>query len=820
MQNRLISDIRLFLGFIFMSICMHTSVYSQDTAVKRQKVRVVNGSIPIPFVAVINISTSEQAISDADGLVFLPFRNPTDTLIFRSMGYELNMILPGDIIGKFLPMDESPVSLEEVQILSNIVPDVADDLGLHRATSLGVSAIENGVPPGNTAELLQSSGQIHVQQSQQGGGSPVLRGFEANRVLLVVDGVRMNNAIYRSGHLQNIITIDPNTLEQIQVILGPNSVRFGSDALGGVVHFKTRRPRFRSNLSEPSYSGLFSAQYKSVNNSYNINAKAEAGGPRWGTVISFSKSEFGDLSMGSWRAHGDSTWGLVPLVATRINGVDSIISNPDPEKQSPTGYSQQDFLHKLRLGIPGGAIETNVQYSKSSNIPRFDKLNDFSGAGLRWAEWDYGPQERLMTALTWEQYLGLPGSLHTTFAFQKISESRIKRLFDSDFRTIQEEQVEVLSMSSIWKSSPFRGDGWKFEAGLDGQLNDVESTVKAQDTDGYDVNGQSFEGELMTRYPNGGSNMSTFGAFTSAKRSLGEKEFNFGLRYSYTSFDALFDPTDALQLPFAEVHSAHGAITGSFAAEIPLGKTISSISSLSSGFRHPNIDDAAKVREKGGYVLVPNDSLNAEYLYSLDESITWRDPSSGLSVSIAGFISLWTEIITPVNSTLYGQDSLEVDGEFSIIQRNENSGNAIIRGSSFEVSYPIVDNMKFKSSINFTKGYLLDSNSPPLAHIPPTFGKTSLEYAHNNWSIEAYALYCGAKNIEDYGPGSTDNIEEALENGTPSWWTINLESHILFNDHLHAQLGLSNIFDLHYKSFASGISAPGRGAYITLHAIF
>ena len=83
--------------------------------------------------------------------------------MFRSMGYEMRMILPGEIIGKFLRMDESPFSLEEVQILSNIVPDAADDLGLHRVTSIGASAIENGLPPGNTAELLQSSGQIHVQ---------------------------------------------------------------------------------------------------------------------------------------------------------------------------------------------------------------------------------------------------------------------------------------------------------------------------------------------------------------------------------------------------------------------------------------------------------------------------------------------------------------------------------------------------------------------------------------------------------------------------------------------------------------------------------
>ena len=115
------SNLRLLFCFVVLSICMSRSVYSQ-------KVRVVNGSIPIPFVAVVNISTSEQAISDADGLVFLPTRNPSDTLVFRSMGYEIRMILPGEIIGKLLRMDESPVSLEEVQILSNIVPDVADDL--------------------------------------------------------------------------------------------------------------------------------------------------------------------------------------------------------------------------------------------------------------------------------------------------------------------------------------------------------------------------------------------------------------------------------------------------------------------------------------------------------------------------------------------------------------------------------------------------------------------------------------------------------------------------------------------------------------------
>ena len=77
--------------------------------------------------------------------------------------------------------------------------------------------------PRTSADMLLASGRVAVQQSQLGGGSPNLRGFEANRVLLVIDGVRMNNAIYRSGHLQNIITVDSEALEGTEVVFGPAS---------------------------------------------------------------------------------------------------------------------------------------------------------------------------------------------------------------------------------------------------------------------------------------------------------------------------------------------------------------------------------------------------------------------------------------------------------------------------------------------------------------------------------------------------------------------------------------------------------------------
>ena len=95
--------------------------------------------------------------------------------------------------------------------------------------------------PSTSADLLQKEGNIMIQMSQSGGGSSIIRGFEANRVLLVIDGVRFNNAIYRSGHLQNSISISPLTLERVDVVFGPSSVKYGSDALGGVVHYHTQK---------------------------------------------------------------------------------------------------------------------------------------------------------------------------------------------------------------------------------------------------------------------------------------------------------------------------------------------------------------------------------------------------------------------------------------------------------------------------------------------------------------------------------------------------------------------------------------------------
>ncbi|MFD2514359.1 TonB-dependent receptor plug domain-containing protein [Pontibacter locisalis] len=124
-----------------------------------------------------------------------------------------------------------------------------------------------------TADVVQQSGKVLVQKSQLGGGSPIIRGFEANKVLLVVDGVRMNNAIYRGGHLQNVITLDNSMLERAEIVFGPGSVIYGSDALGGVLHFHTLKPALATTDNEQLVQGSAFTRYASAPDEKTIHAQ-------------------------------------------------------------------------------------------------------------------------------------------------------------------------------------------------------------------------------------------------------------------------------------------------------------------------------------------------------------------------------------------------------------------------------------------------------------------------------------------------------------------------------------------------------------------
>src|SRR5688572_25402708 len=151
----------------------------------------------------------------------------------------------------------------------------------------------------NTGDLLTNSGNVFVQKSQQGGSSPVIRGFEASRVLLVVDGVRMNNAIYRAGHLQNVITVDQNMLERVEVMYGPSSTLYGSDALGGTIHLMSREAKLSRPGEDFTASGNSFLRYSSVNGERSAHTSLNLGYKKVGLLTAITYTDFGDMKMGA-----------------------------------------------------------------------------------------------------------------------------------------------------------------------------------------------------------------------------------------------------------------------------------------------------------------------------------------------------------------------------------------------------------------------------------------------------------------------------------------------------------------------------------------
>jgi hemoglobin/transferrin/lactoferrin receptor protein len=168
-------------------------------------------------------------------------------------------------------LQEVVVSVNKWELKLNEVPNKITKVGKQ-------DIIENN--PQTAADLLNQTGTVFIQKSQLGGGSPMIRGFASNRVLLVIDGVRMNNAIYRSGNLQNIISIDALSIQTAEVIFGPGSLVYGSDAIGGVMDFHTLNAGFAKE-KKIQFTGNAMARYSTANKENTFHADINLRLKKW-----------------------------------------------------------------------------------------------------------------------------------------------------------------------------------------------------------------------------------------------------------------------------------------------------------------------------------------------------------------------------------------------------------------------------------------------------------------------------------------------------------------------------------------------------------
>lgn len=666
----------------------------------------------------------------------------------------------------------------------------------------------------STADLIQNSGTAFVQKSQQGGGSPVLRGFEASRVLLVVDGIRMNNAIYRAGHLQNVITMDNAMLDRAEVLYGPASTTYGTDALGGAICFYTKNPTFSAYENKPVSKGTAFFRYGSVNNEKTLHADASLGGRRLATILSFTASDFGDLRMGK-NPGPKGRFGERPYYSERINGVDSLVRNSDPFVQKFSGYRQLDIMSKT-IFRPNARIShtLNLQLSTSSDIPRYDRLTDPGGGGqgLASSEWYYGPQDRQMIAYSIDvKNIGWFDAFQTTVNWQGIRESRHNRNFAAPRITRRIEEVGVLGLVSEL------GKSWGAQSlriGLDGQYNGVLSEAYRENVNTGERSTQS------TRYPDGGSemfNISVFGTHTWQKKAW---TFSEGLRAGFAGLNATFDSKEFFPFPFNTTSQRNPVASAHLGAVWNGASGWRLAANAATGFRVPNVDDLAKVFDSAvGDVIVPNPDLKPEKTFNLDLNISKQVTDRLRWENVFWGTLLRDAIVTDV-FTLDGQDSIfyASDTEKSRVLANQNARKARIFGYSSALEADITGQWAAYASISFTKGEILESEdgNKPLDHIPPVFGRAGVRWHVPKASVEAWSLFNGKKDIGDYNNEGEDNEQYAPADGMPGWFTLNLRGSYKITSLLTIQAGIDNLLDRQYRNFASGINAPGRNLWATL----
>lgn len=683
----------------------------------------------------------------------------------------------------------------------------------------------------STADLLSETGQVLVQKSQQGGGSPILRGFEASRILLVVDGIRMNNLIYRSGHLQNCITVDQFALKNMEVLFGPSSLNYGSDALGGTITFNTLSPTLATDGQTHTSEGHAVLRYGSANQEGTAHVDFNYGTEKFASLTSFTFSNFGDLRAGTTRnpfLPDNDNYIESNIYAQPQDGKNDImLYNDKPQLQKRSGYLQYDFMQKL-LYKPNANSQhmINFQLSNTNNFNRYDRLSvtEVKDGELRpkFAEWYYGPQFRLLAAYHYDgrDQLGAD-RVHMAVAYQNVKESRHDRKFQKEELYNNWENVNIVSLNTDWIKFM---DNHKLHLGIDGTLSFLKSTANTENV----LTGETSYN--TTRYPDGSNSMHTIEAFATHVWNINKKwSMHDGVRLGYaTTYSSVLNVDE---FPFFGGDSQR---KNNFTYSAAIGmnylptKTWKIAFSASTAYRVPNIDNTSKVFDsKVSTVTIPNKDIRPEKTVSVDLNIT-KHIDNVLTWENVVYGTYYFNAITTARGTFMGESQMEYQGEMCDVYTYTNAKTAVLWGFSSSLTATPTRQTELYASFNYTYGRILSGEKKqPLDHIPPIYGRVGAAWltADGKGRFDMHALYNGKKSVDSYNMDGEDNIDYATVKGAdgegmPAWFTINVKGSYNLNKSLTLQAGVENILDTQYRVFSSGINAPGRNVYAALRMTF
>ncbi|SHG03921.1 hemoglobin/transferrin/lactoferrin receptor protein [Fodinibius roseus] len=767
----------------------------------------------IPQVYIYNNGKNKMTVTDAGGEASLEPFSESDTLNFQHPGFE-----PFAIRFSRLGERDYEVALTnrgtvmgEVYVSASKWEQALSDIP-QKITQIGEEHLQFRNPQ-TAGDLLQSSGKVFLQKSQMGGGSPMIRGFAANSVLIAVDGVRMNNAIFRSGNLQNVLAVDPNALRSTEVLFGPGSIIYGSDALGGVMNFRTKRPSLSYSGDAPTVTAAGLTRYSSANHERTIHADAGIGYENWGTLTSVTYSHFDDLRSGDDFYDDFPDFGKRKAYVVRRQGEDVVVENDEVTRQRPSGYRQLNLMQKVRYR-PGDRwdLSYGFHYAGTSDIPRYDRLiqrEEGDRGPLVNAEWYYGPQIWMMNAVEADHLEGTTfyDKMSVVLSHQWFQESRNDRKFGEAELRNREENLDLFTANVDFDKR--WGTTSELFYGLEGLYNDVRSRAASVHIE------TGARSPAPTRYPDEGSRYRQLAGYAKYQHDLtSDMTVVAGARYSHVLLDARFSG-DFYDLPFGTIELETGAFSGSLGFTFrPLEELQLSLNG-STGFRAPNVDDAAKVFDsEPGTVVVPNEELRPEHAYNLDFTVI-NEIEERLRLELNAYYTWLEDAMVRRSVRFGGADSIRYDGTMSNVEALVNAGAAYVYGASLGFSAELNRTLGIRSELTYTHGRDR-SGGEPLRHAAPLFGTAGISYETDKLRAEVYTEFNGPKKWDDLAPSERNKPHLYTPEGAPAWATLNIRTSYRFSGTFTVDVGLENVLDKHYRPYSSGISAPGRNLSVSL----
>lgn len=633
-----------------------------------------------------------------------------------------------------------------------------------------------------SAEALREESGIFVQKTSHGGGSAILRGLSSNQILILVDGVRLNNSLYRLGNHAYLTTVDNNSLQQIEVVRGPTSMQYGSDAMGGTINLRTQRSKPQSKDIWSNFTLL--SRYATADHEKTISGRTDFGFNKWFFNAGFSYKDYDDLRRGKnsdYRRIEKSTNGTI---------------------QSPTAFTVYDFDGKLGCHFTKNRnIIAAYQFSNKTDVPRYDKYENNN-----YYLWKYQPQKRHLAYLQYQHkfYSRYIHSLKATLSFNNQIEGRhTQKTVDSN---LEKEKDQAKTTGFLFEAVTFYSKH-NLTYGAELYHDDISSEQYIIDPVS-EVKTKS----PVSRYPDG-AQYNSYGFFLQDEYNLSKKWMAvFGGRYSYFTTQFKLPATNAAnQYSKIKYKKNFKSFTFNLGTVYKLTEYFHLNMNLGQAFRAPNLSDLSKFGESKGEIFeVPNPDIEPEKMYSIDLGIKINHNKFKMNGSV--YYSKFFDLLASADDTYNGSPTIEIDSVLFKIKSKQNIGQAYIYGFETSLKYALSASWLTKGNLTWTYGQNTSYNEP-VGGIPPLFGLFGIQYSQSKFTAFSYIRFAAKQDRL-----SADDFDDPRipNQGTPAWQTYNFRMRYQFNKIFGIQIALQNIFDYNYREHGSGINGPGRNFIVSL----